>query len=63
MSTYVLTCLVAWPVLTLALAARLNHLRRGPSFSTVAVLAALAAPAWPLVLVALYVAPRPGRQR
>lgn len=59
---YVLGGLAAWPVITLVLAARLAHLRRGPTFSTVATLAALAAVVWPLALVVLYLAPRPGRR-
>ncbi|MFC5140308.1 hypothetical protein ACFPK1_18860 [Actinomycetospora rhizophila] len=59
MSTYLVTYLVAWPVLTFAFAGRLNHLRRGPSFGSVAVLAAVCAVVWPLALVVLFVAPRP----
>ena len=62
-TAYVLSCLIAWPVLTLAVAVKLNGLRRGPEFSTVATLAALASLAWPLALVVLFLVPRAGRHR
>lgn len=62
MTAYTACALLAWPLLMFVLAYRLNHLRRGPSFGTVAVFAALAAVVWPLALVILFVAPRPGRR-
>jgi len=57
-TTYVVLCLLAWPVLLIALTTKLNHLRRGPTFRTVAVVAALLALVWPLALVATFLIPR-----
>jgi hypothetical protein len=61
-TAYVLGALLAWPVITLTLAYRLNHLRRGPSFATIAVSAAVASIVWPLALVVVFVLPRAGRR-
>lgn len=58
---YLLLAALAWPVLVLVIASRLNHLRRGPTLSTVAGIAALAAAVWPLAAVVLFVAPRAQR--
>ena len=60
---YLLAALVAWPVLTLALASKLNGLRHGPSFRTITVTAAVLALAWPLALVGVYLVPRIGQPR
>ncbi len=57
-TTYVVLCLLAWPVLVIALSLKLNHLRRGPTFRTVAVVAVLLALVWPLALVATVLIPR-----
>lgn len=61
MSTYLILALLAWPILTGVLAVRCNHLRRGPTLSTVAVLAAVLALVWPLAMVGLFLAPSPER--
>ncbi len=58
---YVLLAVLAWPVLTAALAVKCNHLRRGPKLSTIAVAAAVLAVAWPLGLAVVYVLPSAGR--
>jgi hypothetical protein len=52
----------AWPLLVLALGGQLKHLRRGPSFGTIATFAALAAPVWPVAAVLLSLAPRGERR-
>ena len=62
MSTYLVAALVSWPMLVLLLAARFNDLRRGPTLSTVAVIAAAAALVWPLAAVVLFLAPRAERR-
>ena len=56
-TTYVVLCLLAWPVLVVAFCTKLNHLRRGPSFRTVAVVAALLALVWPLAVAGVFLIP------